>query len=804
MLQDLRHAFRRLVKDRWFTAVAVFALSLGIGVNATVFTLVNAVLIRGLPFPDSHALYMVEVQPASGGRASVSYLDLQDWREGSRAFVGLAAFSNTGFNLSDDRGAPEQVAGVRATANMFGLLGQQPLLGRDFTPADERPGAEPVVLLGHRIWTNRYGANPGIVGQTVRVNGVPTTTIGVMPEGMMFPTNAELWTAFVPRTDRERRDVRAFQAFGRLRPDVSREAAETEMNAIAARLAAAHPDTNKDLTRAAIETFNDRFNGGPIRTVFLALLGAVGFVLLIACANVANLLLSRSVQRSREIAVKVSLGATRWRVVRQLLVEAMLLGVVGGVAGLLLALLGVRLFDLAVSDVGKPYWIDFRMDFVVFAYFAAISVATGIIFGLAPALQVSKTNVTSGLNENGRGNTGGRRARWLSSSLVVAELALTIVLLVGAGLMVRSFLNLYRLDLGVGTDGLMTMRVQLPEATYPTPASRVAFFDELSPKLAAIPGVEAAAITTAAPLSGGGRRRFEIDGRPPATENDRPEVTSVTIGPVFFDALGLQIQRGRAFTHADGAPGAEAAIVNDRFAAQYFPGADPIGRRLRFISTAPAVQPWRTIVGVSPSVRHNSPQEAAPGAAVYLPYRQEAPSGALLLIRSRLAPATMMTAVRAEVQAIDRDQPVFSLQTMDETLERQLWPFRVFGSLFAIFAFIALVLSAVGLYAVMAYSVTQRTQEIGVRMALGSSARAVSWLILRRGFVQLGIGMTLGLAGAYFVSEVLASLLVQITPQDPATFGVITAIIAAVALAACLIPAWRAARLDPVTALRND
>jgi putative ABC transport system permease protein len=800
---DFRLSVRRIVHDRWFTLAAVFALSLGIGLNATVFTLVNAVLIRGLPFPDSHELYMVDARtPTSDDAAGASYPDFDDWRAQAGTFVGLAAFANAGFNISDDRGAPEQANGTRVSANTFGLLGQRPLLGRDFGPDDERPGAAPVVMLGHRLWTSRYGADRGVIGQTVRLNGVPATIVGVMTEGVMFPTNAEAWVPLVPEAGPPDRDERWLNVFGRLRPGGSRDAAATEMNTIVARLAAEHPETNRELSRAVLETFNDRYNGGPIRVVLLALLGAVGFVLLIACANVASLLLSRSVHRAREISVRVSLGATRWRIVRQLLVEAVLIGLLGGFVGLAIALVGVQLFDLAVTGVGKPYWIEFRMDYVVFGYLTLICIATGVVFGLAPAMQVSRTNVTEVLNEAGRGNTESRRSRWLTSSMVVGELALTIVLLVGAGLMVRSFLNLYRLDLGIDTAGLMTMRVQLPDANYPTPESRVAFFDEIGPRLAAIPGVEAAAIATAAPLSGGGQWQFEIDGGIPAGDAERPAATAVTISPTYFDVLGLPMERGRAFTSTDGQPGAEVVIVNGRFAAQYFSSADPIGRRLRFVRAGNETTPWMTIVGISPSVRHNSPQEAAPGAAVYLPYRQEAPPLAMLVVRSRLEPGVVMSAVRDEVQAVDRDQPVFSLQTMDEALARQRWPFWVFGSLFAIFAFIALVMSSVGLYAVMAYSVTQRTQEIGVRMALGADRHAVAWLVARRGLAQLAVGVAIGLLGAYFISEVMATLLVQVEPQDPVTFAAITAIVVAVAVIACVIPAWRAGRLDPTAALR--
>ena len=803
MLRDLRFALRLLFRDRWFTAVAVIALALGIGVNATMFTLVNAVLVRGLPFHNSHELYVVEGRTADD-TTGTSYLDLQDYRVDTRTFAGLAAWSPGSFNISDDRAAPEQAQGVRVTANTFALLGQRPILGRDFGPEDDRKGAEAVVLIGHQIWVTRYASDPAIVGQVVRLNGVPATIVGVMPEGMLFPSNAQVWAPFVPNADQERRNWRGLTVFGRLHATASRDAAETEISGIARRLATQYPETNKDIVGVSIQTFNERFNGGPIRTVFLVLFGAVGFVLLIVCANVANLLLSRAARRGREMAVRVAIGASRWRVVRQLLAESVLLGVLGGTAGLLVAVLGVRLFDAAVADVGKPYWIDFRIDTAVFAYVAAVCVATGVLFGLMPALQASRTSVTEVLNEGGRGNTGSRRTRWMSSALVVSELALTVMLLAGAGLMIRSFLNLYSFDLGIRTENLMTMRLQLPAARYPTPESRIAFFESLGPKLVAIPGAESVTWATGLPPQGSGSRGFEIDGRPIAAGTEWPSVTTVTVSPTYFDALGITLVKGRVFSELDGSPGAEHVVVNDRFATEHFPGEDVIGRRIRFRAGRDDTPVWRTIVGVAPSIWHNNPQDGAPNAAVYIPYRQEPASSVTLAIRSAVTPAAIMKTVAAEVQAVDRDQPVFELRTMDESLARMRWPFRVFGTLFAIFAGIALLISGVGLYAVMAYSVTQRTQEIGVRMALGADERRVSWLILRRGLVQLAIGLTLGLAGAFFVSVVMESLLVGVPPRDPVTFAAIAAILGVVAIAACLIPVRRAARLDPVAALRTE
>ena len=812
MVKDLKFALHLIVKDRWYSAVAIIALALGIGVNATVFTLVNAVLLRGLPYKDSDKLYMLSSQRQQGGRSSVSPFDLEDWRSQARSFTGMAAFANSGANIADDRAAPQSVRAVRLTPNVFSLLGQQPLFGRDFAPGDDAPGAERVVLLGYAVWKNRYGDDRSIIGKPIRVDGKPATIVGVMPEGMMFPSSAEMWIPYV-RGPEDKRSSRYLQVFGRLRDDGSKKQAETELNGIAARLATAYADTNKDYAKVTVETFNERFNGGQIRTVMLAMMGAVSFVLLIACANVANLLLSRSVHRSREIAVRIALGATRWRVVRQLLIESICLGVMGGAIGLGLAVIGVRLFDRAVEGSGKPYWVIFTFDATVFSFLAAICVLTGIIFGLAPALQVTKTNVNDVLKEGGRGNAGGLRARWLTGTMVVLELALTLVLLVGAGLMIRSFMKLYTLDLGIKTDNLLSIGLGLANTKYPNADARRTFYDNFAPRLASIPGVQSVAFTTSVPPFGSGTRQYELEGAPVrGAEEQAPRVSTVAISPTFFDTVGVQLRRGRAFTETDGNAGAENVIINERFAAEIFKNEDPIGRRIRFVQPPPA-QPektptpppvWRTIVGISPTIRHANSQDAEPTNVVYTPMRQDAPGFSNILVKTALPPGSVMSAVREQMRSVDPDQPVQNVQTMKQLLDRQMWPYRVFGSLFAIFATIALVMSAVGLYAVMAYSVTQRRTEIGVRMALGANGGDVRWLILRRGLWQMGLGLAIGLGGAFGLSRVIRTLLVQVTPTDPLTFVVITVLLSGVALAACVIPARRASRVDPLVALRAE
>ena len=816
MLQDLRFAVRMLLKDKPFTVVAVLALGLGIGVNTTVFTFVNAVLLRGLPYDDADRLMVVATRNTTqGDNAGASLQDLEDWRTRTKSFSALGCFQQTGMTLIDSGHPPERHPGARVCANTFSILGQPMHLGRDFLPGEDKKGAESVVIIGYGVWKTRYGGDPNVIGKAVRVAQKPATIVGVMPEGVQFPSNAEIWQAGppVPEEDTVRRDARNMAVFGRLARGVSRAQAQTEMSGIAASLAGQFPDTNKNID-VRLMTFNERFNGGPIRIVFLALLGAVGFVLLIACANVANLQLARSVRRSREVAVRVALGASRGRIVRQLLVESTLLACVGGVLGLGLSTIGVRLFDRAVEGSGKPYWIQFTFDPVVFGYLALICLTTGMLFGLAPALQVSRTNVNEILKEGGRGNAGGRRARWMASTMVVVELALTIVLLAGAGLMIRSFLKMYSFSLGADTSRLLTMRTSLPDRTHPKPEQRQLFYEQLIGRLRAIPGVQSAAVASAVPFGGSETRRLEIDGRPAPPDGQLPRAAYIVISPGYFEVVGAAVRQGRAFQDSDGSPGSEVAVVNERFANQHFPNANPLGQRIRLIpndgpprpANAPALKPppWLTVVGISPTIRQGNPQALEPEGVVYVPHRFEAQPSMGLLARSQGDPASLTMQMRQAVQSMDPELPVFAVQTMDQFLAQARWPYRVFGSMFAIFAVIALMLSSVGIYAVTAYSVTQRTQEIGVRMALGARAAQIWWLILRQGLVQLAIGLALGLAGALSLSGILQSLVVQIPTKDPVTFTAIAAILIAVTVAACLIPARRATRLDPLNALRVE
>ena len=815
--EDLRFAGRVLLKDKWFTLVAVVALALGIGVNATVFTFVNAVLIRGLPIADpDRTMAIGSFDRVRNRPMGVSYLDYRDWKESTKTFDAFGAYSGTLANLSDEGQPPERYNGAYVTANTFGVLGVRPVAGRDFLPDDDRPGAASVALIGHKVWVSRYGSNPQAIGRTVRLNDMPTTIIGVVPEGFQFPFNTDVWMPLnqINGLLEQKRNSRSLQTFGHLGRGVTREQAQSELLNISQRLESENPGTNKDI-QARVQTFNEQQNGGPIRTMFLSLMGAVAFVLLIACANVANLLLSRATNRAREISVRVSLGATRWRVIRQLLMESVLLSVIAGLAGLGIAMIGIRLFDRATADVGRPYWIQFTIDGTVFAFFAAVCLGTGIVFGLAPAIHSAKTDVNEVLKEGGRSGTAGIRARRWTGVLMVGELVLTVVLLAGAGFMMRNFVTMYRLDLGIDTSHLLTTALALPDRKYPSLEQRLAFYEQLEERLKSNPKIESVTITSNPPLQGGFLRRLDIEGQPRDQGQQAPNVTMLTVDPRYFKTMGMPLQRGRDLTDEDGMKGREAAIINQRFAALNFPNEDPIGRRITLSIDLQGGAPPQggiplsltaTIIGIVPNLRQRDFQLPDPDPIAYLPFRTDPRGFMNLIARAAGDPNTMTPILREEVRAIDADLPLFGIRTMDDQLAQARWPFRIFGTMFAIFALIALVLSAVGLYAVTAYAVSQRTQEIGVRMALGAQGNEVAWLFLRRSFVQLGIGLTLGIAGAFGVGTLFSQtqLLIQNKAGDPITIGGIALLLALVASVACFIPAKRATRLDPLVALRRD
>jgi len=805
--QDLRFASRLMRKERWVSAAAIAAIALGIGANTLGFTIINAAFIRSFSFERAEELQAISWRPTRGRRLPSSALDLEDWRN-AKSFAGVGASSFGAINISDDHAAPEQTQGSRVTANLFDVLRQQPLLGRSFVAGEDRPGAAPVVIIAYDLWKNRFDRDPDVIGRTLRINGSPATIIGVMPDQMKFGENdgSYLWVPFIPTATQLSREVRVLSVFGRLAPGVTKPQAGAEIDGIAQRILKDHPELTKSAIGGQVETLQQRFLNGAAPRMFMVIMGAVIFVLLIACANVANLLLSRAMYRSREIAVRHSLGATRARIIRQLLIESIALSSLGGIGGLVLASYGLQAFDAAIQASGAPYWLRFTIDWRVLFYVAAVCVATGVLFGLAPALHVSRDGQSDTLKEGARGSTGSRRTGRLGGAMVVSELALTIVLLCGAGLMLRSFAALAGGDPGFAVDGLARMRMQLPPSNYPTPDARLRFWDQLLPRVEAIPGVQSAAFTTSVPPRNDEEWRFEVDGRRYAEDERRPWTGTVTITPGYFDVLGVSIVRGRAFSDRDGAAGAETIVVGQLFAERHFPGEDPVGRRIRFMmrDDEKEPQPWRTIVGVVAAFQQGDDSEAFRSPVIYLPFRQGAPRTASLLVRSTLPTGSVMTAVRSTVQPIDPDQPVFTIQTIAAVFANERSIYRIFATLFGVLAAIGLLLSAIGVYGVIAYSVTQRTQEIGVRMAIGASRWDVSWMFLRRGLIQLGIALAIGLPGALAIGIVAQLRLVEVEPTDPITLVGVTIVLTIVSLVACLVPARKAARVDPITALRSE
>jgi predicted permease len=797
LLSDLRIGARLLAKDRWFTLAAVLTLALGIAATNTVFTIVNATLFRAMPFEEPDRLVDL---------GEVSYPDLQDWRTQARTFEGLAATDERPASVADDANAAERVIGGYVSANTFALVRQRPLLGRDFQAADERPGAPAVVMLGHRVWSSRYQSDPAIVGRTIRINGVPSTVIGVMPEGFAFPQIAQLWLPVAglrPETLTDR-EANPFTGFGRLRSGTTYEQARAELVAIAARLDRQYPRTRD--RQVGVTVFRSGIDADtPASVAFTFMLGAVIFVLLIACANVANLLLARSASRTREISLRLSLGATRSQIVRQLLVENSLLAAVAGTVALGLSQLGLTAMWQVIMQSGQmpPYWLNFQMDARVFAFLLIACLSTAMLSGLAPAWVTSKANLVEVLAGGTRGAIGTRFGRRWTSAFVVGQLALAIVLLSGAGLMLRSLLDQVTTQAGAGVDlsGLVTARLDLPDGRYQTPEQRQAFYRQLDERLSA-PGVRVS-YATEVPLAGGPLRPLVTDRRPDAT-GELPSVGQMMVGAHYFETLGVPV-RGRMI-RSDEPDAARLAIVNERLAEMYFPGEDAIGHRVRFVRPVnpPTATEWMTIVGIVPNVRQRSNDGGAFDPLVYVTVDGNPPTGTNLIARSALDVDAVASVLRQTTAAIDPDLPVSSIVTVGERLVEERWAQRFTSTLFSIIAGIALLLGTVGLYAVTAYAASQRTKELGLRLALGALARDVWWTVVERAVKQVAVGLTLGIAGGVAVSRILPAQLTGAVGTDPLTFAAVAAVLVIAALVASSLPARRAMRLDPVAALRAD
>jgi len=807
---DVRLAARLLLKDKGFTLAAVAALALGIAANNTVFTIVNGVLLRDLPFEDSDRIVAVGVRSGPGAAnalSEISYADGRDWQAATQTFEGIGLFSEQAMTVADDQHAPERLLGAYISANAFDLLGHRPVLGRGFSAGDDREGAERVVVLGHDVWRDRYQLAPDLIGRTVRVNGTAATVVGIMPEGFLFPQRSVVWLplAAADAESKANRGARYFSAFGKLKSGTTRPQADTELQTLTATLAARYPATNKDITgTTAIMRMGI---GGPIRPLLATMMGAVALVLLIACANVANLLLSRAASRAREVSVRMSLGAGRWRIVRQLLVESVLLATLAGGLGLLLSVAAVRLFWSSGANTDPPYWLHFDMDWRVFTFLAAVCLGTAVVFGLVPALYASKTNLTEVLSDGARGSVGSRHGKRWSGVLVAGQLALTLVLLTGAGLMVRNILVLSTTGAGVDTAHLIRARLDLPSPAYADADKRLALYRQLEERIASAPGLRAT-LANALPLIGGANLVVDIEGRTAAATAPRPRATMVTVGTNYFDVIGVRLSRGRVFTTDEGAAGRGAVIVNEQFVRTHLQGADAIGRRIRFPDSNRTGDNtgagWLTVVGVVQNVRQRPPVDGGFDSVAYVPFAGNVVYGTNVLVREPSDPGLAAALLREQLRAIDPDLPISDVQRVDDFIYTQQWGQRVFGSMFGIFGMIALVLATVGLYAVTAYSVAQRTREIGVRMALGAHARHIWWLVTRAASWQIAMGLTIGLAGSLFVSRIVPVAIMRVEGTDVVTLGTAVTVLVAVALAACLIPGRRAMRMNPVAALRSE
>lgn len=830
LLQDLRFGLRMLVKNPVFTLIAVVTLSLGIGANTALFSVVDAVLLRQLPYPQADRLvFLWSTMPSQGvPTAGSAWPDYQAWKDQNSVFEGLAGFYNGNFNLSSQGSAPEFLQGAYITPNLFQVLRVSPSTGRLFASDEEQFGKHRVVLLSHGLWQRRFGGERDIVGRDIKLGAENFTVVGVMPQGLPFFDNlpeVELWTpiSFEPDDNMATRNNHFITLVGRLKPGVTREQAQSDVSGIATRLEEQFTD-NKGLG-ASIVPMQEQLVGDS-RKGLLVLLGAVGFVLLVACVNVANLLLARASARSKELAIRASLGASRARIMRQVIIECLPLGLVAGVLGTLLAVWGIDLLSTLLPAT-LPRGNEIAVNSRVLLFTFALALLTILIFGLLPATQAARADVRESLNEGGRSGMSSRRQGRLRRLLVITEVALALVLLVGSGLMVRSFIKLRQVDVGFTARNVLTMRVPLPQAKYPIPLTAsdprepagLAFHDELLTRLRSLPGVQAATAATILPLGAGdGWGKFmSIEGRAETSLERVPLVRFALITPDYFRTFGITVRDGRSFAAEDKGNTQPVAIINETLAHRFFPGENPIGKTIWMGAPENLLSPEaqlpenrpsrRTIVGVVADVKGSSLNRPS-SAQVYVPltqHRREGWSNSLLLaVQSSVPPQSLTSAITGQIRGLDPDQPVTSVRTLDDLLSRTLSEARFSLMLFSLFAVLGLVLAAIGIYGVMATTVSQRTHEIGLRMALGAQKRDVLRLIIGHGMISVLIGVGVGLAFAVGLTRLMSSLLFEVSPTDLTTLVVITLLLAVVALLACYLPARRAARVEPLVALRNE
>jgi putative ABC transport system permease protein len=800
---DLRYGVRVLLKSPSFSVVAVLALALGIGANSAIFSVVNALLIRPLPYGDSaHLVKVNNFESRSNSDSAVSPPGFVDYRDQSHAFESVSAtyLGNTAMNFSAD-GEPERLTGGRVSANFFTTLNVQPLLGRVFVEEEDQPGKNRVVVLSHGLWSRRFGGDREVVGKDITLNGQSFTVIGVMPAGFQWKSD-DLWRplALAPESFApDQRGSEYLSVIARLKSDTTIEQAQAEMDTIANNIRENNPTfyAGDQGWGVRVTSLHDEVIGS-IKPTLLILLGAVGLVLIIACANVANLLLARAAARQKEITIRTALGARRFQLIRQLLTESMLLSLVGGGLGLLLAVWGV---DVLVAAGGNsiPRAQEIGIDARVLGFTLVVSLLTALLFGVIPAIQASKTDLQVALKEGGRGSTATRHR--LRAALVVADVALSLVLLIGAGLLIKSFGRLQDVSPGFQAQGLLTMQVSLPAFKYREANQIRAFYEATLEGIKAIPGVQSAGAVSDLPLSGSIHSgSFNIEGRPPAPGEDELHADIRSATPAYFETMHIPLLKGRFFTEQDTREARPVAIIDETLAQHYFPGEDPLGKRVEFQQGKPI---WREIVGVVGRVKHKA-LDVEFKDKLYSPHAQVSYSTMFLVVRTANDPLSLVSAVRGSIKAVDRDQPVYKVTAMEQLVADSLGQRRLSVMLFGLFAAVAMVLAAVGLYGVISYSVTQRTNEIGIRMALGAERSDIFKMIIGQGLALTLAGVGLGLAGALALTRVMSSLLFDVTPTDPVTFALVPLLLAGAALAACVVPARRAIRVDPMVALRYE
>ncbi|HKP88122.1 MAG TPA: ABC transporter permease [Blastocatellia bacterium] len=813
LIQDLRYGVRMLVKNPGFTIVAVIALALGIGANTAIFSVVNAVLLRPLPYKDPDRLVMLQEKARQLDVMSVSYPNFVDWRKQNQTFDDIAVVRRSNFNVTGGDEA-ERVTGRILSANFFSVLGVEPAIGRNFLPEENEPGADPVVIVSYGLWQRRFGGDPNLIGKPITINDKDFTIIGILPSTFQFFSPSDLFVPinqFKERWMQVRGSHPGLFVIGRMKEGVTLEQARADMDGVADALAQQYPQTNGKSGVVANQLFENVVK--QIRPTLLVLIGAVGFVLLIACANVANLLLARSRARHKEIAIRAAIGASRLRIIRQLLTESLVLAVVGGGLGLLIALWGTDALVAAIPDE-LPRAEGVSVDGQVLGFTLAVSLATGIIFGLVPALQSSKLNLHETLKEAGRGSTSPRH--FARSLLVVVEVALALVLLIGAGLMIRSVIGLTNIPPGFDPKNVLALSVSLSPTKY-TDAQKVRnYYQETLDRVQSLPGVTSAAWTIGLPLLGSNETSFSIGGRPrPDDSEEVPLAVEYAASPDFLRALGIPLLRGRYFTAADNEKSSKVVIIDEALARRFFPDEDAIGKRLLSgDDDNRGADAGREIVGVVGHVKHyglDTDSDSRVKYQFHVPYTQlpdqfmvQITRSMSLVVKSDSDPTSLSSSVRSQIQAVDKDQPVYDISTMERAVANSILQQRFAMLLLGTFAALALVLATVGIYGVISYSVTERTHEIGIRMALGAQARDVLRLVVRQGMILTAIGVAAGLGASFILTRLMASLLYRVSTTDPATFAAIALILTAVALAACAVPARRATKVDPMVALRHE